>query len=229
MRADAVVTAYEARCGAMKDILFSDQDFHKLNASNIFAVAYAKITDKQRQMGKRIGHACNYMMGPQTFAETSGFPEATCGMYIRMYHATYPEVPMWHKEIERRVRRTRMLENPMGRRRMFLGNFRNQKTFRDAVSFIPQSTVADVVNEGYMRLAYRGFKILTQVHDALLIQVPFAEVADALPLIKQAMEIPLIIKGERFVIPVDVKIGLSWDSQKPEDGSKPVYLMRSRS
>ena len=90
--------------------------------------------------------------------------------------------------------------------------------FRDAYAFIPQSTVADKVNEQGIEYVYYtdGFEkleLLNQVYDSLWFQIPisigWAEHSRMLTSLKTSLETPIQWKGTEFVIPVELKMGLN--------------------
>ena len=213
-------------CGSGK--LFSKccGDVHRLSAANVFSRPVHTITDDLRSMGKRVKHASNYMMGAYTFSLTSGLPVGLCKKLLRQYFIIYPEVLDWHESIHQRIIKTRRLTNPFGRTRIFFGHPYSDDTLREAVAFIPQSSIPDIVNLAYMQAQEDGMQVLMQAHDALLIQVYLEELREACKYLQEIFNIPVPIdKLTSIKIPLDINVGDSWS----EDDLMPLedYLERA--
>ena len=100
---------------------------------------------------------------------------------------------------------------------MFFGRW-GDDLFRQAIAYVPQSTVGDLLNMGLVR-AHRNlpdrWTLILQVHDSVLMQVP--KDTDPMHLYKfihHYFEIPLTIHGKKFIIPVDIKVGSSWGKMR---------------
>ena len=79
--AETRTTAYLARCNNMREAVEGDSDFHAANSEFFFGIPYAEIFDDAtgatinkvvRNLGKKINHAANYLMGVRVFIENSG-------------------------------------------------------------------------------------------------------------------------------------------------------------
>ena len=75
---------------------------------------------------------------------------------------------------------------------------------------MPQSTVADITNQGLLSLHQQGAEILLQVHDSVVLQCDDSKVDETAQLMVKCMTIPIEIRGKVFTIPVDVKYGKNW-------------------
>jgi len=124
---------------------------------------------------------------------------------------TYPEIPLWWNEISKQLSLTRTLKNPFGRERIFFGRPYDDATLREAIAFIPQSTVPDIVNLAYIRVQKAGLQVLMQGHDALLVQAYERDVERAAIFIKRAMEIPFLVHNIQRIIPAEPAIGKCWE------------------
>ncbi len=132
-------------------------------------------------------------------------------------------------EIDARLRKVRMLETPMGRRRVFFGRW-NAALVRDAYSYIPQSTVSDVILMGMIEMDRRLPKrcnILLNIHDEIVIQIPLeythlpeepvtvlgtgTYVNNIKALMIECMSIPIQINDRILRIPVNTKHGYDWN------------------
>jgi len=109
------------------------------------------------------------------------------------------------------------LATPLGRKRTFFNRW-NESLVKEALAYIPQSTVADILNMGLRRL-YDKFKdgptqILLQIHDAVLCQTPLDDMQDTCRVLKETLTIPIMIGYKELVIPVDISVGESWNALK---------------
>jgi uracil-DNA glycosylase family 4 len=208
----------------------NDIDAHTLTASIIFGIPMEEIDKKgmERYLGKQSNHAFNYGEGPGTFTkkinknadETGIWVNQKLSTGIRNSHlAAYPEIKEYWRYVDTTLKKTRKLENPFGRKRRFFDRL-NDSTFRDGYSWIPQSTAPDIINRGmvaiYHALRNSGVRILLQVHDALLIQLPIDGAEQISEEILKLMTIPVTIRSihggpaKDIIVPVDYKLGPNW-------------------
>ena len=231
MQAEAVVVAYLINDVKLKK-LFQDSygkskaylaeramDVHKLTAAMMFGIEVERVTDQQRTVGKTIRHATNYSAGPAVLANRLDCSVNEAKQLLRVYHSRCPQLQLWHGRIQDELKRTRTLYNLFGRKHYFLDRW-GDSLFRSAYSYIPQSTVGDLLNRALNRLYYyhgNEIDIILQLHDAIYSIVLEDKVEHYARLTKQAMRIPLTIKQETFYIDVDFKVGPSWGEQEDYD------------
>jgi hypothetical protein len=109
--------------------------------------------------------------------------------------------------------------------------------FKEAYSFIPQSTVADKINrEGLLFIHnneefFKELELLLQVHDSINFQIPLStpweKHAEMLLKIKASLETPVRWKASSFIIPADVEMGLNfnkYDKEKNPQGLREVKI-----
>jgi len=182
-----------------------------------------------RQCGKKSNHGLNYDEGYRTFALTNEMLEAEAKKIIHLYkHKAYPGIPKWHKSIQEKLRHDRTLVNCFGRTYKFLGAW-DQDLFKAAYAFIPQSTVADLVNYGVSDSYYDTkfpmnlVELLGQVHDSILGQYPlgnpksfqtFLMAARAMQRVAKYMNREMEYSGRTFYIDNDMKVGNVWAGLK---------------
>lgn len=212
-QAEARVVAYLSGEKRLIEVFNEGGDIHRKNASNIFNVKESEVTDEQRYLAKRIVHASNYGMGYKTFAKTASVPEALARRLLAQYFAAYPRIKIWHMQTRDRLNKSRTLVTPFGRPRVFFNKW-SESLLKEGLAFIPQSTVADCVNQAIIELDQKwkteDKTLLLQVHDSILAQVREDKLDEAVAEIKEAMLKPITIGYETFTIPVDVKVGLNW-------------------
>ena len=144
-----------------------------------------------------------------------GIEEREAKALLNLYFSAFPRIKIWHMNVESQLRREAMMITPLGRKRVFFGRFGDQ-LFRDGYSFIPQSTVADILNIALVR-TWNAFKeidaqLVLQVHDSFVIQCK--DVPAVKDILKNAFNVPITINRRTFVIPYDVKIGSDWNNLK---------------
>lgn len=228
MQAEAVVVSYligdvilkrlfQESYGVSKDVRDANGwDVHKITASLMFNVDVHNVTPEQRTVGKTIRHAVNYSAGPQVVANRLDCPLSDAKQLLRLFHSSCPQLQLWHSRIQEELKRTRTLTNLLGRTHTFLDRWGDQ-LFRSAYSFIPQSTVGDLLNKALVKI-YNDFPdltILLQLHDAIYCLVPESKIEESASQIRSAMTIPLHHKSETFFIDVDFSFGPSWGDMEP--------------
>ena len=227
---------------SMIEAFNSGVDLHKLTASIIFSKSYSDISDEEgssdlgdgrqseRYWGKKGNHAINYDVGDKTFALKNEIPETEAKYIIEKIHKGYPQIRSgYHQTIQNMLKNNRMVTNLMGRSRLFLGPIIPSypsvpkhaclNTYREAYAQLPQSTVADKINEHginyiyYNQHLFKPLELLTQIHDSIVFQIPlsipWAEHARMVLLLKKSLEQPLEWHGTKFITPADLSIGFN--------------------
>ena len=216
-QAEARVVAHLANEERLLHVFEQGGDIHKRNASLIFKKPISNITEDERELGKRLVHAANYGIGIRKFAKTIGSNEEKALELLNSYHAIYPRIKRWHEEVKEQLRKTRTLQTPLGRKRMFFGRF-NDDMVREGIAYVPQSTVGDLLNLGLTR-AFDNLPIdwafILQNHDAVLMQVPVETPAMHIyKFIHHYFEIKIEVNHGQLQIPVDIKVGSRWGNLK---------------
>lgn len=194
-----------------------------------------------RDMAKRGGHATNYYGQPPTVAKHLKVPTPLIADFQHSYFHAFPGIHCWQLETIARVQRDGVLVTPLGRERRFWGRSSDPATHREAIAFVPQSLVADVMNEGLLQvqhwlvkelnhvndipykggagISYARGGLLAQVHDAGLFLLPQAEANEIIPELLRRI-IYSVDFGARGVmtIPAEASVGRRWSKQKPKKG-----------
>jgi DNA polymerase-1 len=171
-----------------------------------------------RQAGKKSNHALNYIMMFRRFALENEIPEDDAKKIVAGYHRSYPGLELWYDRIKTELSKDRILTNCFGRSRRFLNEW-SDDLIRDAVSFIPQSTVADIKNEALIKIyddeedfMYK-IDLMAEVHDSILMQYPinnWLDMAKAVLRCRDYMNPVMTYSARSFKIGTDMKIGTSW-------------------
>jgi len=187
-------------------------DVHKLTASQMFGVPLNEVSGDLRTIGKRLRHANNYSAGPGVVANSLGISITEAKKLLDMYHNICPQLRIWQSNIQRHLQTSRVLENLFGRQHLFMGRW-DDNLFRSAYSYIPQSTVGDMLNAALVRLYNKygsDLHIYIQLHDAVYVLSKEEEVGLNIRRMRECMLTPLTCRGTEFTIDVDFSIGKSW-------------------
>ena len=190
-------------------------DIHKMTIANMLGIDVSQVTAEQRTAGKTIRHATSYSAGPLVLANRLGIKMGDAKKLMELYHKANPNLRMWYQQIQEELKRSRTLVNLLGRKHRFLDRW-GDSLFRSAYSYIPQSTVGDLLNLALLKI-YHGQKdlpfeisILLQLHDAVYVMAREENVMDLIKYLRSNMLIPLKCNNLEFMIDVDFKVGDSW-------------------
>ena len=194
------------------------EDVHAHTAATLFGCSPAEVTDEMRRKAKTINFGVIYGMGAYGLAEQLGIPRGEASAFIEHYFGTYSGVKAWQEACLEEARRTGCVTTLMGRRRPLPeigarnGSVRAMAE-RTAINTPIQGTAADMIKAAMIRVFHRirdqGYRsrMLLQVHDELVFEVPEAE-RDTLPhLVREEMEgvMPLNVP-----LRVDMRDGANW-------------------
>lgn len=204
------------------DELKKGVDRHKRLATQIFNKPEAECGKGTmfRFMGKKTRHAGNYgMKAPKMAIELAkeGFSLGVkyCETLLERFHAFEPEIRnSFQYWVENNIRISRILKTPIGRERYFFGlrpDADNSKIFKEAFSYIPQSTVGD--NTGlailFCEREIPGWVVMDG-HDSVTLEVEDSlnEVHNAVQLLQNSFDrIITFPNGTQIKIPVEFEIG----------------------
>lgn len=176
------------------------------------------------QLGKRIAHAKSYGMGPITFRknvlqESQGeilLSTQDCKHFLTMFEKLFPEIIEWQERLKEQVIKNRVLYNLFGYPREFTGRW-NMELEREALSYIPQSTVGVLTSLVFTDLEHLshttepGLDVLVNVHDAVVGQHLESEVEricrHTMDLFKRPLTAP---SGETFYMKSEAMVGKTW-------------------
>jgi uracil-DNA glycosylase family 4 len=227
-QAENRVIAYISPEHAMIEAFESGIDIHNQTAGLIFRKPIDEISDEdgssaiaggrysERFWGKKANHGLNYDLGYRSFALYYEIAEKEAKFIVSSYHTAYPGIRQYYEWVQSKLRTNRTLENPFGRKRKFMGRW-GHDLFKEAYSWIPQSTVADKINRDGVLFIYQNqqwFKeveLLNQVHDSIVFQIPISvgieKHADILMRVKKSLESSINWRTQTFSIPVDIEMG----------------------
>jgi len=196
-----------------------EQDIHSRTASEILGVTIDNVTPEMRRIAKAINFGIIYGMGPQKLSEELGIDNKTAKSYIESYYQRYEGVTRYKEEIIRTAQEKGYVTTLFGRRRYLPEITHDKKRVRGeaermAINTPIQGTAADLIKKAMINIHVRlrrenlNTKMLLQVHDELIFEVPENEMAIIHPLIKEEME---GVYELNVPLKVDINSGRNWD------------------
>jgi len=197
-------------------------DIHRQTAAVIFGVSQEHVTGEMRARAKTINFATIYGQGPFALARQLGITQDEAKAFIRQYFERFAGVRAWLDRTVLEARERGYVETLFGRRRYIPElkdkNF-NIRAFgeRTATNSPLQGSAADLIKvamihiHASLRTQGLGTRLLLQVHDELVLEVPEGEEAPAKELVKRHMESAAEL---RVPLLVSVGTGVNWVDAK---------------
>lgn len=212
-QADAQVVAWDSGDEALKNIFKShDKDLHTENAKTIFGECPTK-DHPNRKKAKAGVHAVNYHVFAQTLAGTLKCSVEEAQHFIDTWFKEHPDIKKWHQRVFNEMNGRRYVENAFGNRKVFYDATDNGTSLSEALAWIPQSTVAIVINkvwEKLDKLDRRVFRVMMQVHDSLCFQIKQGHLEEMLPYVEEAFASTVVPYDDPLVIGSSMAVGPSW-------------------
>ncbi|MBD2103160.1 DNA polymerase I [Leptolyngbya sp. FACHB-261] len=174
-----------------------NEDVHTLTAQLL--LGKQEVNSEERRLAKVINYGVIYGIGAQRFARESGISIRDAKAFIDAFKLRYPAIFEYMKRIEDQAQDRGYVETILGRRRYFrnlnsLGPGQRAALLRAAVNAPIQGTSADIVKiamvnlHRYLQAEGCQARLLLQIHDELVLEVPRDEWPSLEPQIKQIME-----------------------------------------
>ena len=200
------------------------EDIHSSTASLMFDVPINEVTSDNRRIAKVLNFGVIYGLSPHGIAQQTEFSREEGARFIEDYFSKYPRIQEYLENVKAKTRETQYVETVMGRRRYLPDinasnfNVRGQAE-RMAINMPIQGTAADIMKLAMIRVHRRleeeqlQAKMLLQVHDELVFEVPQEEQQLMIGLVETEM----ISAGEHLDVPlvVDITMGSDWGSCEP--------------
>jgi DNA polymerase-1 len=194
-------------------------DVHRATAAEVFGRALDEVSADERRTAKVINFGLIYGMSSFGLAQNLGIERATAQAYIDSYFSRYPGVKRYMDETRERARSQGFVETVFGRRlwlpEMKSGSpARRQAAERAAINAPMQGTAADLIKlamvavQRWLDDARLAAKLVMQVHDELVLEVPEGELEAVREGVRERME-----NVARLEVPlvVEVGVGENWD------------------
>lgn len=195
------------------------KDIHKATAAEVFSTPLDQVTIEQRRAAKAINFGLIYGMSAFGLAKQLNVTRTEAQDYVDLYFTRYPKVKQYMDDIRESARSKGYVETLFGRR-LYLPeiNSRNKQrreyAERTAINAPMQGTAADIIKKAMLAVAQwlkteqQATRMIMQVHDELVFEVPEAEIDNVKAKIEQLMsaaaqlDVPLLVESGA---------GHSWD------------------
>lgn len=195
------------------------QDVHRATAAEVFGVNLAQVTPDQRRSAKAINFGLIYGMSAFGLAKQLNIGRKQAAEYIDLYFERYPGVQNYMNEVRHSAAEKGYVETHFGRR-LYLpeinstNGMRRQAAERTAINAPMQGTAADIIKLAminvYQWLQTNKLKsrMIMQVHDELVLEVPDDELKQVIVGVTECMESAASLQVK---LVVDVGEGDNWD------------------
>jgi len=203
----------------LRQAFLEDKDIHRATAAEVFGVDLEAVTADQRRSAKAINFGLIYGMSAFGLARQLGIERGEAQAYVDRYFDRYPGVREYMEGTRETARRQGYVSTVFGRR-LYLPEIkarnvqRRQYAERSAINAPMQGTAADIIKRAMLEVDRRlrdgtlPGRLIMQVHDELVLEVPVAAADAAGPELAEVME-----GAASLSVPlrVDVGTGANWD------------------
>ncbi|MCA9257626.1 MAG: DNA polymerase I [Planctomycetales bacterium] len=227
------VLAHYSGDPALREAFETDQDIHRIVASEVHQTSLEDVTPEMRRRAKAVNFGVIYGQSPFGLAKSLGIDQQEAADFIENYFARYVGVREFMVETLASCRELGYVTTLLGRRRAVQGvraptpDLREPKTGalrqlnlpeRTAVNSVIQGSAADLIKLAMLRVHDRlqrensPAQLLLQIHDELLLESPQESLSDLASLVREEME-----AAYELTVPlrVDVKTGPNWAECEP--------------
>ena len=218
LRVLAHISGDESLIAAFK----SNQDIHRMTASQVFHVPFDEVTPLQRSNAKAVNFGIIYGKGAFSLGQDLGISRKEAEEYINAYFARYPKIKTFMEDTIKNGAKNGYVSTLWNRRRnmpeLQSSNFMQRAAGERAAMNMPiQGTAADIIKLAMIKVhralqegGYRS-RLILQVHDELLIEAYKEEKEAVAKILKENME-----HAADLLVPLDVDVheGASWFEAK---------------
>ncbi len=200
----------------------TDADIHRITASKVFHTPFEEVTDLQRRNAKAVNFGIVYGISSFGLSQDLSITKKEAEEYINQYFETYPKVKEFLTKLVNDAKETGYAVTMFGRRRpvpeLSSGNFM-QRSFGERVAMNSpiQGTAADIIKIAMIEV-WKGIreaglksKLLLQVHDELLLEVPCEEEEQACSILAEKMRSAAKLAVD---LEIDLHTGANWYEAK---------------
>ena len=212
------ILAHLADEAVLKESFAQGEDIHRRTASEVFGVFPEMVTSEMRRQAKTINFGVIYGMGAFSLGKDLGIPTREAQVFIDNYFARYPGIKTFMESKKAEAREKQYVTTLLGRRCAVPeilsqnGAIRGYAE-RNAINYPIQGSAADIVKVAmvriHRRLAEEGLKarMVLQVHDELVFDVPEVELEQVRELVRSEMEGAVALSVPLLV---DIGVGGNW-------------------
>ena len=212
------VLAHLSQDPALLDAFRRGEDIHASTAALMNAVPINEVNSEQRRIAKVLNFGVIYGLSPHGISQQTGFSREDGARFIATYFNQYPGISGYLETVKQQTRETQYVETLLGRRRyvpdITASNFNSRSAAeRMAINMPVQGTAADIMKLAMLRVHHRlqqenlQAKMLLQVHDELVFEVPRSEMDDLQALVFDEMPAAMNLD---VTLKVEAKWGETW-------------------
>lgn len=201
----------------------NDEDIHTITAASLFSIPLEQVTKEQRRLAKTVVYAVLYGQSAFGLAQVTGMTNTEASEFIKRYHETFPRIKDYVDSTLTQARKQGYVNTFYGRKRFFpdmhsLAHSERQALEREAINMPIQGGNADLVKIAMIRIQHlieehhMQTRMILQVHDELVFEVPLNELEATRALAKREMEQVATLD---VPIKVEMKIGRNWYEAEP--------------
>ncbi len=216
------VLAHFTNDTALVDAFGKGEDIHATTASAVYGVPLDEVNSEMRRVAKAVNFGIIYGQGAFGLSQAIGIPQSEARSFIETYFERFASVPAFVDGTIEDGRMRGYVSTIMGRRRYLPDlNSRNRNlknaAERTAVNSVIQGSAADIIKRAMIAIAARlnrerrEARMLVQVHDELLFEIPPREVESVAALVEEEMKGAMRL---HVPIEVDVSAGKNWGALK---------------
>ena len=195
-----------------------DEDIHATTASRIFSIPIDEVTPEMRRNAKTVNFGVIYGMSDYGLEQATNLSREEAAQFIALYFEKYPKVNEYLEATKEQARKLGYVQTVLGRRR-FLPEIHSPNRMvreaaeRMAINAPVQGSSADIIKIAMINLhremGRRNLesKMLLQIHDELLFEVPENEVEEIKSLVSELMPGAVEL---RVPVKIDIKLGKNW-------------------
>jgi DNA polymerase I len=197
----------------------NNEDIHRATAAEIFMTSREEVTSEQRRYAKVINFGLIYGMSAFGLAKQLGVERSAAAAYIERYFARYPGVKNYMDSTRELAKQQGFVETVFGRR-LWLPNINSSNAMqrqgaeRAAINAPMQGTAADLIKlamiavQTWLETEKLSTRLIMQVHDELILEVPDAE----LEFVKQKLpQLMCTVAALKVPLLVEMGVGKNWD------------------
>ena len=195
-----------------------DEDIHTATAAQLYGVDASQVTKDMRRLAKTVNFGVIYGMSDYGLEQATGLSREESAQFIASYFDKYPGVKQYLESTKEQAREAGYVQTLLGRKR-FIPEINSpnrqvrEAAERMAINMPVQGTSADIIKVAMVNL-HREMderrlksKLLLQVHDELIFEVPQEELETMRQLVPQVMTTALTLS---VPLKVDIKTGNNW-------------------
>ncbi len=215
---DLRVLAHLSQDKSLLDAFLRDEDIHTATAARLFSVDASQVTPDMRRLAKTVNFGVIYGMSEYGLEQATELSRNEATQFIASYFTQHPGVEQYLETTKQQARRTGYVQTLLGRRRYIPEINSSNRQVREAaermaINMPVQGTSADIIKVAMINL-YREMqkrqlksKMLLQVHDELIFEVPEDEIEEMSQLVSETMSTAVKLS---VPLKVDIKTGNNW-------------------